>query len=135
MFKCKIITPSGVYKELETSILNIVTTDGQRGLLSNHMPLVTNLTISKMTTIEDNVRESYSIGGGLLYFENNLATILVDSIENARDIDLDRAERAKQRALEHLHSQDSNTDMKRAQAALTRAINRIKVKNDVSGTH
>ena len=49
MFSVKIITPQGLYKEVETSILNVVTTDGARGVLTNHVPLVTMLKVSKMS--------------------------------------------------------------------------------------
>lgn len=127
MIHCKIVTPKGVYKECDTSILNVVTTDGQRGILTNHVPVVSMLKISKMATIEDNNREEYAIGGGLLYFNDNTAMILVDSIENAKEIDIDRAKSAKQRAEERIASKSPEIDMIRAEAALLRAINRIKV--------
>lgn len=127
MIHCKIVTPSGVYKEFDTSILNIVNSDGQRGILPNHMPLVTTLVISKMSTVESNGRQEYAIGGGLLHFENNVAMILVDSIEHSSEIDKDRALRAKKRALGHLESADPNTDVLRAETALKRALNRLNV--------
>ena len=130
MIHCKIVTPSGLYKEFDTSILNIVNSDGQRGILSNHMPLVTTLVISKMSTVESNGRQEYAIGGGLLHFENNLATILVDSIEHSSEIDVERAKAAKKRAQGFLDSADPNVDVKRAEVALKRALNRIKVKGE-----
>lgn len=126
MFKVKIITPTGLYKEDEATLLNIVTTEGQRGLLSNHMPLVTMLVVSKMTIVNDKVRDDYAIGGGMLYFADNVATVLVDSIEQKDDIDVERALAAKERAEERLKKED-NFDQKRAQVALEKAINRIKV--------
>ena len=45
------------------------------------------------------------------------------------EIDEERAEAAKQRALTHLQSGNPNEDLKRAQVALEKAINRIKVKH------
>ena len=126
MFSVKIITPTGLYREVETSILNVVTTDGARGVLTNHVPLVTMLKISKMSTIENNIREEYAINGGMLYFKDNLATILTDSCEHSSEIDVERALAAKQRAEERLAHPD-NIDIRRAEAALSRAINRINV--------
>jgi len=48
----RVLTPEGVYKELDTPILNIDTIDGARGILPNHMPLVTSVTIGRMSTEE-----------------------------------------------------------------------------------
>ena len=127
MIHCRVVTPNGVYKEMDTTILNVVSTDGQLGILPKHIPLVTMLKISEMTTVEEGNRESYAISGGLLYFENDVAMILVDSIENKKDIDLNRAQPALHRAEERLKSKSPDVDTLRAQAALMRALNRVKV--------
>lgn len=126
--KCRIVTPSGLYKETECSILNVKTIDGQRGILSNHMPLVTMLEIGGMNYVSDKGREEFAVAGGMLYFQDNVATLLVNAIESKDEIDLARALSAKQRAEERLAHKDSNLDIKRAELALKRAINRISVK-------
>lgn len=128
-FDVTINTPQGLYKQTKASIVNVVSPDGQRGILPNHMPIVVSLTVSKMTMDEEE-RETYAITGGVLYFRNNRCTILVPAIENVRDIDLERAEKAKERAEERLRRiNDERIDMVRAQVALQRAINRISIKN------
>ena len=130
-FDVVINTPTGLYKKTRASIVNVVSPDGQRGILPNHMPIVVSLAIGKMT-IEEQERETYAIGGGVLFFRNNLCTILTPSIENVKDIDLDRAIAAKERAEERLRQvHDDHVDMARAQIALERAINRINVKQDM----
>lgn len=126
MFNVKIITPQGLYKEVETSILNVVTTDGARGVLTNHVPLVCMLTVSKMSTIENNERQEYAVNGGMLYFKDNEATILTDTCEHSSEIDVERAIQAKQRAEERLKRKE-NVDLQRAELALKRAMNRINV--------
>ena len=127
MINVKFVTPEGTYKEVESSLLNVTSTDGQRGILPNHMPIVLMLTISRLETMEDGKRTQYAIGGGMLYFENNVATVLVDSIESQDEIDVDRATKAKDRAEGYIKSNDPNIDLKRAQLALSRAMNRIMV--------
>lgn len=127
MIHCKIVTPLGTYKELDTTILNVKNQVGQMGILSNHVPLVTVLEISKMSTIEDGKREVYAIGGGLLYFQDNLAMILVDSIENKNEIDSERALAAKLRAETYLNKSDESIDIRRAELAMKKAINRLEV--------
>jgi F-type H+-transporting ATPase subunit epsilon len=129
MIHCRIVTPQGVYKEMDTPILNVETNDGQQGILPNHMPLVTMLKIGRMSTTEDGQRVEYAIAGGLLYFTPNQAQILTDAIESKEEIDAQRAESAKQRAMQHLHSGDPNEDLKRATVALEKALNRLNVKN------
>lgn len=123
----KISTPEGLYKELDTEMLNITTIDGQRGLNHGHMPIVLVLDIGPMHTYEDGVKTEYAVAGGICYFRNNVAEILTDAIENKKDIDVNRAEAAKERAEKRIENHDSNTDIKRAQIALNKALNRLKV--------
>lgn len=126
---CRIITPHGLYREMDTTILNVETLSGARGILPNHVPVVTMLKIGKMSTVEDGERREYAISGGLLYFSDNMAEILTDAIESREEIDISRAEAAKERAERRLKSGTNNYDLQRAEVALQRAINRIKVKN------
>lgn len=128
MIHCRIITPEGVYKELDTPIINIRTIEGARGILSNHVPVVTMLDIGKMETDENGVRQIYAVAGGLFYFRDNVAEILTDAIENSMDIDEFRAKKAKERAERRLNSADPNVDIKRAELALQKAMNRLDVK-------
>ncbi len=128
MIHCRIITPEGVYKELDTPIINIRTIEGARGILSNHVPVVTMLDIGKMETEENGVRQIYAVAGGLFYFRDNRAEILTDAIENSMDIDEFRAKKAKERAERRLNSADPNVDIKRAELALQKAMNRLNVK-------
>ncbi len=123
----RIITPLGLYREFDTPYLNFQTTDGDRGILPNHMPLVTSLKSGKMSSEENGVRNLYAVSGGLLYFNNNIAEILTDSIENKEEIDAERAKSARQRAEERLSGKHENVDQKRAELALARALNRLNV--------
>lgn len=129
MIHCKIVTPSGVYQDLEASMINLVSVSGQLGILPSHMPLVTMLKISEMSILTpDQKKERYAISGGMFYFENDEATICCDAIENVKDIDLDRAVAAKERAEKRIFAKDPNIDLRRAELALSKALNRIKIK-------
>lgn len=125
MFKVQVITPLGDNKTIETSILNVRTSNGDIGILANHMPIVAMLQISMMSTIETDGRHRYALAGGVLYFANNVATILTDAIERSDEIDLERALKAKERAEKEI--KDPNSDIKKAEVSLKRAINRINV--------
>jgi F-type H+-transporting ATPase subunit epsilon len=125
MFTVRIVTPRGLYREFNTSILNVVSTEGQLGILRNHMPLVAILTISMLSTVEEDGRHRYAISGGTLYFKDNVATIMTDAVERSDEIDIERALRAKQRAEERMKTVAEEQDLMRAQIALQRALNRI----------
>ena len=75
MFHVKIVTPKGLYEELDATILNVVTPDGMRGILSNHMPLVTMIDIGRMSIGNEQsnppYRYEYATGKGTLYFKDN----------------------------------------------------------------
>ena len=55
--------------------------------------------------------------------------ILADAFEGKDEIDVERAKRAKERAEKRLARKDANTSIRRAQVALDRAMNRIRVAN------
>ncbi len=125
MIRCRIITPTGLYKECDAKILNIVATSGEMGILPKHVPIVTMLKIARMKIEEEHTREEYAVAGGMLYFKDDQATILAQAIENINEIDVNRALEAKQRAEKRLKEKKSDIDLVRAEIALKKAINRI----------
>ena len=127
-FKLSIVTPKGIYKEVEVEILNLVTTNGQIGILAHHMPLASGIEISEMSYVENGQRYTYAISGGFVYVGDIETTIIANAIESPEEIDLKRAEDAKKRAEGYLQNPDM--DLKRAEVALKRAINRIHVKGN-----
>ena len=127
MFKVEFYTPEGLYKTVDADLLNVVTIDGQRGILPNHMPIVAPLVISKLEVRLNNKSEYYAISNGVLNFKDNLAKVIVETIEDKNSIDLQRAEAAKQRALNRLNSNNPSIDIERARIALNKALNRIDI--------
>ena len=123
----RVITPAGIFREFDTPYLNFQSTDGDRGLLPNHMPLVTSLRIGKMNAEINGAREYFAVSGGLLYFNENRCEVLTDAVENRKDIDIERAKAAKERAEKRLSNAGANVDVARAELALKRALNRLTV--------
>lgn len=130
MMEVKIITPTGLYKECQATQINARSVEGEFGLLSNHMPMVAMLEISKLEIVDENDTKEFAISGGMLHFANNEVRILTDAIEGEEDIDLARAEKAKARAEKRLASQETEVNMRRAEVALRKAINRMNVKSN-----
>ena len=125
-FKLKIITPQGIYQEVEIDQINLDTTAGQIGILAHHIPLASGVKVSQMNYIIDGKRTYFSVAGGFIYVTET--TLIANAIESQEEIDLERAQEAKRRAEERLKIQNDEIDMLRAQAALQRAITRIHVK-------
>ena len=79
---------------------------------------------------EENHVNWIAVNGGIVEVADNLITIIADSAERARDIDISRAERAKlraERAIEEAQEKHLIDQERRARIALQRAINRINV--------
>ena len=123
-FKLKIVTPSGIYQEVEVNQLNLRTTAGQVGILAHHMPLASGIEISEMSYIIDKQRHIFAIGGGFIYVNDDETKI----IESKDEIDLNRAKEAKRRAEQRIKEVTEKTDLLRAEIALKKAITRINVK-------
>ena len=66
------------------------------------------------------------VSSGLLKVKQNQATLCVDAAEWPQDIDISRANAAKERAEKRLSSKDTDTDVKRAEIALVRAFARVE---------
>jgi F-type H+-transporting ATPase subunit epsilon len=128
-FKFEIITPKGLYLEDEIDSLTIKLTSGYRTLLTGHIPLIGSLAYGSMHTIKNGKATFYAIHGGALNVTKDKMTVITNAAESESDIDVDRAQEAKKRAEERLAKKDINTDIKRAELALARALARIKAAN------
>ena len=80
----------------------------------------------------DNRLDEIAVSGGYIEFSDNVATIISDSAERARNIDATRAQEAKERAEKHIEEAKAKHDkrtMLENEIALRRAINRLNVRN------
>lgn len=127
MIKLKIITPLGLYKACEVASVHVTTLEGETTILPHHMPLVAMLKTCRCTLEENKEKKHYALAGGLLQLHNDEMRILSDAVEGQEEIDIERARRAKERAEKRLAKQDEKTNVQRAEIALAKAMNRIKV--------
>ena len=119
--KLKIITHERIVFDSDVDELVIQTTSGQMGI-----PLTTALAIG---VTKARIGESYkyfATMGGIFQFKDNCATILTDVCEDGCDIDVTRANAAKNRAEARLADATAKVDADRAQAALARSLARLK---------
>ncbi|MCB9250243.1 MAG: F0F1 ATP synthase subunit epsilon [Ignavibacteriales bacterium] len=127
----EIITPSKVGYKGEVISVTVPGSKGSFQILYNHAPIISSLEIGEIK-IEENesAKVHYATSGGTLELSNNKIIILAESFERADQIDVKRAEEAKQRAEERLKKKrDEQIDDLRAELALKRAVNRLKEAN------
>ena len=127
LFPFYMVTPDGKSYRGECDLLSVNSTDGILGILANHAPLEAILDIGQTVAHIGNKEEVFAVSGGILHITKEGVTILADSFEAKDEIDLSRAENSKSRAESRLKSKGENIDVKRAEVALRKAINRIKV--------
>lgn len=129
MFQLKIICPDRIFYEGEASMLELNTTAGQIGVYARHVPMTMIIAPGVVTITEAEEKKEAAIHSGFLEILPDKITIMAEVAEWAHEIDLKRAEEAKQRAKERLESKDESVNIARAEAALARSIARISLTN------
>lgn len=126
-----IVTPDGqIYNDDQVTMLVVNTREGELGILPNHVPVIATLAIDEVRIKHDKAEDVVAVNSGFVEFSDNTATIVADTAENQADIDVARAESAKKRAeatIRKAQQAHDNSELRRAQIHLRRAINRINV--------
>ena len=126
-FSLKIITPDRVFYEGEAIMVELRTTEGQIGVLKNHIPLTSVIApgIIRIKESDTEVKTAALISGFVEILQDSV-TILAEVIEWPDEIDVNRAEEARVRAERRLAEKADTTNMKRAELALERSVARIE---------
>ncbi|MFH1947181.1 MAG: ATP synthase F1 subunit epsilon [Candidatus Magasanikbacteria bacterium] len=130
MIKFKIATLEKVVYEDEINQVSIPTTSGEITILPNHIPLVSVVQAGELKIVDKDGEHVLAVAGGFLEVrDNNEIVILADNAERAEEIDLERAEQARERATKELEQAKSmeNVDFAKLQVVLDREMNRIRV--------
>lgn len=131
-FHLDIRTPEGMAWQGEAELVTLPGSRGAFQVLINHAPLLTELEVGEIRIKkEDGKEEVFASSGGFAEVRKNVVTVLSETIEPVANIDTARAERSKERALERIRDSRTNSaahiDRVRAEAALARAENRLKI--------
>ena len=125
LFELKIIEPDGFFFEGEADFLEFTSVEGKMGVYKNHIPLTTILEPCVVRIHNNGEVKKSAILGGFIEIQKTRITILAEDAHWPGDIDVARAEAAKQRAEERLSKKEVGLDVVRAEAALKRAMARI----------
>ncbi len=122
-----IVTAERVVYSDEADIVIAPGTEGELGILPNHAPLMTTLQPGELVMRKGGEEYSLAISGGFLEVRPDRIIVLADAAERADEIDLARAEVARQRAKERITKHELGVDTAQAEASLRRALARIRV--------
>lgn len=115
-----------VYQEDDVDMVVVPGADGQLGILPSHAALISLLSLGEMRVVKGAEEQSLVVFGGFLEVSNDHVRVLADTAERADEIDLARAEAARERAEARLADRVSEIDTARAALALRRSMIRIR---------
>ena len=128
-FKLQIITPEKKVLDGETEQVIVRTTVGDVGILNGHEPYCAALGIGQMRIMINGEFRRAATSGGIIKVSKEGTTILVQTCEWADEIDVERAEAAKEAAEERKTVAQTDAELMLAEAKLSRALNRIDTAN------
>ncbi|MFS1510888.1 F0F1 ATP synthase subunit epsilon [Chengkuizengella sp. SCS-71B] len=124
-FTLEIVTPERKVYSQDVNMIVVKGVEGELGILPNHIPLVTALKVAPLKVKNGNDEEVIAVHGGFMEVSKEKVVILADVAERAGEIDVERAQAAKERAERRLADKKADYDFRRAEMALQKAINRI----------
>jgi F-type H+-transporting ATPase subunit epsilon len=128
--KLEVVTPKGAIVSDDVDIVTAPGFAGEFGVLANHAPFLSTIRVGTLRYKKDGNELELMISGGFCEVSNNKITFLVESAERGQEIDVERALRAKERAEKRLlqaKEQQEKIDRTRAEAALQRALARLRI--------
>lgn len=101
--------------------------DGTLGILPKHAPLITLLDAGELRITKGTAEQSIIVFGGFMEVTPEKVIVLADTAERAEEIDVGRAEAARQRAEMSVANRQETADLAAATVELRRANLRLKI--------
>jgi F-type H+-transporting ATPase subunit epsilon len=122
-----IVTPERRLLSEEVDMVTLPGSAGQMGVLRGHAPLLSTLDIGEIVLHNKGQTRSIAVHGGVVEVRPYKVTVLADLAESAEDIDIERADAARQRAQKSLEERQSGKYDPEALASLRRNLLRLKI--------
>jgi F-type H+-transporting ATPase subunit epsilon len=123
----EIVTPDKVFYKEEAEMVIVRGAEGEMGIMYDHEPFVTSLDIGTIKIKNNGQFQIAALSQGYLQITEEKVVILSDSAEWPEEIDIERAEKAKERAEKRLEQKVEGLDILRAEIALKKAVTRIGI--------
>jgi len=128
--RCEIVSQDRMVYEGDVDIVVLPGTDGEMGILPHHAPLLTTLQHGIIKVRQKTEEHLFTVAGGVAEVQPQIVTVLADAAENVMEIDVARAQAARQRAEEAIsavHAEDVETYL-----ALEAALRRSNLRLDAA---
>lgn len=127
-FNLKVVTAEKMFYEGDVNRIVVRTTEGDVGILPNHVPYIAALSVGALTIFAaDGSKKIAAVSGGFVQTDKEGTTVLARTCEWADEIDVERAEKA----LEKTKAKQKDATSKHEQAVmdlkLKKAVNRMRV--------
>ena len=126
-FKLKVITPDREFFEGDVDMVEFNTMEGEVGIYKGHIPISLFISPGVLTITADGESKNAALHAGFVEVLPDSVTILAEIVEWPEEIDIERAQNAKDRAESRIRDVLEGTDIARAELALRRATTRIDV--------
>jgi F-type H+-transporting ATPase subunit epsilon len=125
----EVVTPDRSIIREEIDEVVVPAADGYLGVLPGHTPLLATLKVGELWYRQGQEKHYLAIAFGFVEVLPDRVTVLAQVGERAQEIDIQRAERAKQRAEERLTAPvpAAEHDMERARVAMMKSLIRLQV--------
>ena len=124
-----IVTPEGEVLSETVDEVVLPSESGSMGVLPGHAPLLSRVQVGEASYRVDRRRKYLAVSGGFAEVLRDGVTILAQTCEPAEEIDLVRAQRAKQEAEKLIQSDLPESEVRLAETRLEKAVNRISIQS------
>lgn len=126
-FNLQIISPTRIFFDGDVDMVEMKTTEGEIGVLAGHIPLTAILEPGVLRIKQQDGTKEAALHDGFVEIQKDKVTVLAESCEWPDEIDMERANEARERAENRIRSGRTDVDMVRAELALKKALTRINL--------
>jgi len=126
-FNLQIISPTRIFFDGDVDMVEMKTTEGEIGVLAGHIPLTAILEPGVLRIRQQDGTKEAALHDGFVEIQKDKVTVLAESCEWPDEIDMERANEARERAENRIRSGRTDVDMVRAELALKKALTRINL--------
>ncbi len=123
----EVITPERLVLRESVDEVVLPGLGGELGILPEHTPLISQLQTGVLTYKQGAASKQIHVSGGFVEVQPDSVSVLSDVAERPEEIDLERAQQARERAEKRLKSSGEDIDFRRAELKLQRAMVRIQL--------
>ena len=124
--RLELVTPERLLLSEEVDEVTIPGSEGYLGILPGHLPLLTTIGVGILSYRQGIQKHNFAVSGGFTEVLGDRVIVLAETVEKPQEIDVARAQIAKQKAEKLLHSKEQ-IDVEATMSELMRATTRIQV--------